>query len=172
MALSIAGRGDRLGAGQRGDEIGKDPTNRGKLGTKRHVLSDTNGIPLAVTLSGANRHDMKQFSPTLNAVVVQRPSPKKKPRQRLCCDKGYDYPELHRSAKRRGYIAHIKSRGQEEQERKKNPRFKARRWVVERTNRWHNLFRRLKIRYEVHAHNYLGFVQFASAIICWRSAAA
>src|SRR3989337_780843 len=61
------------------------------------------------------------------------------------------------------YVAHIKGRGQEERERKRNPRFKARRWVVERSNRWHNLFRRLKIRYEVHADNYLGFVQLANA---------
>ena len=113
---------------------------------------------------------MKRFGPTLDAVVVARPSPQKKPRQHLCCDKGYDYPELRRSALRRGYVPHIKSRGQEEQERKSNPRFKARRWVIERTNRWHNLFRRLKTRYEVHAENYLGFVQFANAIICWRSA--
>lgn len=112
---------------------------------------------------------MKQFDATLNAVVIRRPSPKKKPRQRLCCDKGYDYPELRRSAARRGYVAHIKARGEEERERKTNPRFKARRWVVERSNRWHNLFRRLKIRYEVHAQNYLGFIQFANAIICWRS---
>jgi transposase len=104
---------------------------------------------------------MKMFGATLDAVAIPRPSPKKTPRQHLCCDKGYDYPELRRSAARRGYVAHIKSRGQEEQERRKNPRFKARRWVVERTNRWHNLFRRLKIRYEVHAENYLGFVQFA-----------
>ncbi len=125
---------------------------------------------MAVTLSGANRHDMKQFRPTLDAVVIRRRSPKKRPRQHLCCDKGYDYPELRQSAKRRGYMPHMKSRGQEEQERKNNPRFKARRWVVERTNRWHNLFRRLKIRYEVHAENYLAFVHFANAIICWRSA--
>jgi len=115
---------------------------------------------------------MKRFRATLDSVVVQRPSPKQAPHQHLCCDKGYDYPELRRSAVRRRYVAHIKSRGQEEQERKRNPRFKARRWVVERTNRWHNLFRRLKIRYEVHAANYLGFVEFANAIICWRSAVA
>jgi transposase len=114
---------------------------------------------------------MKQFDATLDALVVRRPSPQKQPHQHLCCDKGYDYPELRRSATRRGYIAHIKARGEEERERKKNPRFKARRWVVERSNRWHNLFRRLKIRYEVHAENYLGFVQFANAIICWRNAA-
>jgi transposase len=135
------------------------------------VLTDANGISLAITLSGANRHDMKMFDATLDALVVRRPSPKKVP-QHLCNDKGYDYPEIRRSAARRGYIAHIKSRGQEEQERKKNPRYKARRWVVERSNRWHNLFRRLKIRYEVHAENYLGFVQFASAIISWRKVAA
>ena len=93
---------------QRGDLTGKAPTNRGKRGTKRHMLSDANGIPLATTLSGANRHDMKMFGPTLNAIVVPRPSPKSKPRQHLCCDKGYDYPELRRSAARRGYVAHIK----------------------------------------------------------------
>ena len=115
---------------------------------------------------------MKMFGATLDAVVVPRPSPKKKARQHLCNDKGYDYPELRRSASRRVYIAPIKSRVQEEKERKRNPRYKARRWVVERRNRWHNLFRRLKIRYEVHADNYLGFVQLANAIICWRRAAA
>ena len=142
------------------------------MGTKRHRLTDANGVPPAITLSGANRHDRKMFGATLDTVVVPRPSPKKKPRQHLCNAKGYDYPELRRSAARRGYIAHIKSRGQEEKERKKNPRYKARRWVVERSNRWHNLFRRLKIRYEVHADNYLGFVQLANAIICWRRAAA
>ena len=114
---------------------------------------------------------MKMFDETLDAQVVRRPSPKKV-RQHLCNDKGYDYPEIRRSAARRGYIAHIKSRGEEEKERKKNPRYKARRWVIERSNRWHNLFRRLKIRYEVHADNYLGFVHFANAVICWRRAAA
>ena len=135
------------------------------------MLTDANGIPLAVTLSAANRHDMKQFDATLDALVLPRPSPKKRPYQHLCNDKGYDYPEIRRSAARRGYIAHIKSRGEEEKQPKKNPRFKARRWVVERSNRWPNLFRRLKILYEVHAENYMGFVQFANAIICWRSAA-
>ena len=133
-------------------------------------MTDADGIPLAVTLSGANRHDMKQFGPTLDALVVPRPSPRQKPRQHLCCDKGYDYPALRVSAARRGYVAHIKARGEEEKERKKNPRFKARRGVIERSNRWHNLFRRLKIRYEVHSENYLAFVHFANAIICWRSA--
>jgi transposase len=46
----------------------------------------------------------------------------------------------------------------------------AHRWVIERTNRWHNLFRRLKIRFEVYASNYLAFVDLANAIICFRRA--
>ena len=72
---------------------------------------------------------------------------------------------------RRGYVPHIPRRGVEPLRRK--PRGgRARRWVVERTNRWHNLFRRLKIRYEVHAQNYLGFVELACAIICFRRARA
>ncbi len=64
MAVPIARQRHHVGSGKGGDQIGKDPTNRGKLGTKRHLLSDTNGIPLAVTLSGANRHDMKLFAAT------------------------------------------------------------------------------------------------------------
>jgi transposase len=84
-------------------------------------------------------------------------------------DKGYDYPDIRLNVWSRGYIDHIPHRGEKARKGKKHP---ARRWVVERTNRWHNLFRRLKIRYEVHAQNYLGFVQFACAIICFRRARA
>ena len=70
---------------------------------------------------------------------------------------------------RRGYVAHIPRRGQAPPT-KKSRAGKVLRWVVERTNRGHNRFRRLKIRYAVHAENYLGFVPFAGAIICFRRA--
>jgi len=88
--------------------------------------------------------------------------------QGLCADKAYDFEDIRRSAHRRGYIAHIPHRGVDSAPRK--PWRKAHRWVIERTNRWHNLFRRLKIRYEVYARNYLAFVELASAIICFRRA--
>ncbi len=120
-------------------------------------------------LSGANDHDKTRFGAALDSFVVPRPSPGKV-RQDLCADKGYDYRDIRFSAVRRGYVAHIPRRGVEDSKRKKTKRRRSRRWAVERTNRWHNLFRRLKIRYEVHAINYLGFVQFASAIICFRRA--
>lgn len=130
--------------------------------------TDGNGIPVGVTISAANDHDKTQLSNVLDAAVIDPPHPKKV-RQHLCLDKGYDYNDTRRDVAGRGYIGHIPKRGQPEPQRR-HRRGKARRWVVERTNRWHNLFRRLKIRYEVHAQNYLGFVQLACAIICFRRA--
>ena len=111
----------------------------------------------AVILSAANKHDKTRLKAALIATVVKRPNPTKVGRH-LCLDKGYDYHDTRQHVARRGYIDHIPKRGQPEPQRR-HRKGKARRWVVERTNRWHNLFRRLKIRYEVHAQNYLGFVQ-------------
>ena len=166
--MGVAGRRQRdcVCPGKRGDCTGKNPTDRAKLGTKRHLHVDRNGIPLAVSLSGANDHDKTQLRTVLDARVVKRPSPSTT-QHHLCLDKGYDYPDIRMNVWFRGYVGHIPYRGVKPVTTKKHP---ARRWVVERTNRWHNLFRRLKIRYEVHARNYLGFVQFASAIICFRRA--
>ena len=111
---------------------------------------------------------MKILRPVLQASVLQRPRPSVSEPQHLCLDKGYDYPVCRRLVQRRGYVGHIPYRAQDESVplAKRHP---ARRWVVERTNRWHNLYRRLKIRYEVPAQHYLGFVAFASAIICFRA---
>ena len=122
-------------------------------------------------LSGANAHDKTKFRETLDALMVKRPSPGEV-LQHLCADKGYDYRDIRFSAVKRGYVAHIPRRGIAAKPIGQKGGRRSRRWVVERTNRWHNLFRRLKIRYEVHARNYLAFVQFASAIICFRRARA
>lgn len=111
---------------------------------------------------------MKTLQEALRRPICPRPQPTSQAPQHLCLDKGYDYPVCRRYVQRRGYIGHIPHRG----ENARIPtarRHPARRWVVERTNRWHNLYRRLKIRYEIHAANYLGFVEFASAIICFRA---
>lgn len=115
-------------------------------------------------LSAANRHDMKVLQEALRQPVLPRPQPTPQQPQHRCLDKGYDYPVGRRWVRRRGYLDHIPVRGVPAPvvPRRRHP---ARRWVVERTNRWHNLYRRLKIRDEVHAANDLGFVEFASAII-------
>ena len=70
---------------------GPNPTDRGKLGTKRHhVLTDGQGIPLSVVITAANMHDMMVAISVLDNIVVVRPSSNiNKKKQNLCLDKGY-----------------------------------------------------------------------------------
>jgi hypothetical protein len=53
---------------------GPNPTDRGKLGTKHHVLTDGQDIPLSVVITAANTHDMKAAVNTLDNIVIKRPS--------------------------------------------------------------------------------------------------
>jgi transposase len=63
-----------------GEETGPNPTNRGKPGTKRHILTDAGGIPLALTLSPANIHDSQHLERVIDAVPpVQRPAARQAP---------------------------------------------------------------------------------------------
>lgn len=127
------------------------------------MLTDGCGVPLGVDVSGANTHDVKLLQSTFDSVPVKRPQPTTRKRQHVCLDKGYDSQEVRTFLRRRHYQGHVKSRGQEEAQRKSNPRFKARRWVVERTHSWTNRFRRLLVRWEKKADNYLAFLHFSFA---------
>jgi transposase len=147
---------------------GPNPTDRGKLGTKRHVLTDGQGIPLSVVITSANTHDMKATINTLDNIVIKRRSTKiNEERQNLCLDKGYDFQEIGNSVIKKGYLPHIRHRG----ERVLTNHFhihRSRRWVVERTNSWHNRFRKLLIRYEKKMENYFALVCLGCCIIIYR----
>jgi putative transposase len=56
-----------------GTATGPNPTDRGKLGTKRSLLTDGRGIPLALIVAEANRHDSKLLERTLAARVILPP---------------------------------------------------------------------------------------------------
>ena len=152
-----------------GEGTGPNPTDRGKSGTKRSLLTEGNGIPISVTVDGANRHDKKLVSGTLEATMIERPSPEEV-EQNMCMDKGYDYPDIRKLVEEYGYTAHIRSRGEEIKEKKEIPGYRARRWVVERTHSWLNRFRRLLIRWEKKLENYLAMLHFACAWITFRAA--
>jgi putative transposase len=122
---------------------------------------------LAVTVTAANLHDMKACFTTLDSVIVARPEPQPYHRQHLCLDKGYDYPEIEAGVRERNYEPHIRRRGEEAVDRRAR-RHPARRWVVERTGSWHNRFRKLLIRWEKKAPNYLALVHFACCLIVYR----
>jgi putative transposase len=150
-----------------GQGTGANPTDRGKKGTKRSLLTDGKGIPLSVVVDGANRHDKMLVKVTLDAIVIQRPSHKIV--QNICMDKGYDFSDIRELVEEYGYTAHIKRRG-EENIKIQIPGFRARRWVVERTHSWLNRFRRLLIRWEKKIENYLAMLHLACAWITFRAA--
>ena len=72
---------------------GHNPTDRGKLGSKRHILTDKEGIPLSTFITSANTHDVTVATNTIDNVVIKRPSSSSKSpkhsKQNLCLDKAY-----------------------------------------------------------------------------------
>ena len=123
-----------------GGKTGANPTDRGKRGVKRSLLTEASGIPVGLTVDGANRHDMKLVRATVDSVPVDRPLPSPEHPHGMCLDKGYDFAEVRRTLDEFGFTAHIRSRGEEAQAIKREAGFKARRWVVERTHSWLNRF--------------------------------
>jgi putative transposase len=149
-----------------GAGTGANPTDRGKKGTKRSILTDGSGIPLSLTVDGANRHDKKLVKKTFDAIIFERPS-QDNVIQNMCMDKRYDFPDIRELVKEYGYTTHIRSRGEDNI---KIPGFRARRCVVERIHSWLNRFRRLLIRWEKKTENYLAMLHFACAWITFRAA--
>jgi putative transposase len=162
--------------------IGPAPTDRGKQGTKRSILRDRRGVPLALVIDGANRHDMKRLSAALESQVVQPPEPTVEHPQNVCLDAGYDDNPVYADLYLRGYEPHVRlnpkyhkwylealqQHAAEEVpanglEATKRPR----RWVVERLFSWLNRSRRLLIRWEKLAAPYEAFLKLACALICF-----
>ena len=134
------------------------------------MLTDGRGVPVALEVAGAKRHDMKLFEPPLDNLAVACPQPTVEDPQNMCLDKGYDYPAVRELAEAWRFIAHIKARGVEAEEIKSIPGYRARRWVVERTHSWMNRFRRLLIRWEKKAENYEALLHLVCGIIAFRFA--
>src|SRR4030095_16647924 len=91
-----------------GRKTGPNPTDRAKSGTKRSLLTDGDGVTLALAVAGANVHDMRLVRETLKRFAVRRPRPKRGGRkQHFCGDKGYDYPVVRTLLQEWGYDLHI-----------------------------------------------------------------
>lgn len=123
-------------------------------------------MPLGLVVAGANVHDTKLFEETLKSLIIDKPEKL----HHLCGDKGYDSNLNRHIAWAYDYEPHIHCRGQEIERKKKDPKKKNRRWVVERTFSWFNKFRRLFTRWEKKAKNYEAFLHFVSAIIGFKAA--
>ena len=87
-----------------GEKTGPNPTDRRKLGSKHHLLTDAHGIPLAIFLTGANRHDVTQLLPLLDSiphVTGKVGAPRFRP-ERVQGDRAYDSEPHRQAAKKRG----------------------------------------------------------------------
>ena len=134
---------------------GPNPTDRAKQGSKRHLICDGFGIPLAIKLTGANCHDSTQALPLLDAIPPLQ-GPRGRPRCRPDCmvgDRVYDAEQLRRALRARHILPLLTRRNMEH-----GSGLGQWRWVVERTFAWLNQFRRLRVRYEKRADMHLAFL--------------
>jgi len=147
-----------------GQKTGKNPTDRAKRGTKRSLMTDANGIPLGLAVAGANVHDIRLLEQTIDDAWERSPRCEDCLNEHIALDKGYDSKSVREMLETvYGYIAHIKSRGDESKDVKRSARKKARRWVVERTHGWLNRFRGILIRWEKKVQNHIACLHLACA---------
>jgi transposase len=92
-------------AGHAGEKTGKNPVDRGKPGSKHHILVEGRGIPLSIGLTGANRHDITQLMTLVEGIPGRRGRPRQKPKK-VQGDRGYD-SEPHRQKLKKRYRAVI-----------------------------------------------------------------
>lgn len=126
---------------------------------------DRRGVPLALCVTGANRHDSIVFERLVDAIPTL-PGLPGRPRSRpdaLHADKGYDFDRCRRHLRQRGINARIARRGIESCER-----LGRHRWVVERTHAWLAGFGKLRIRFERQLDTHLALLRLACAVICLR----
>ena len=149
-----------------GDQTGPNPTDRAKRGSKRHLICDGQGVPLAVRLTGTNRNDSQEALALVDAIPPLQ-GKCGRPRRRPNCvlgDRGYDAEAIRCGLRRRRIRPFVARR------RTRHGSGLGRwRWVVERTFAWLNQFRRLRVRYDKRADIHEAFLSLGCALICWRS---
>ncbi|WP_169332987.1 IS5 family transposase, partial [Nocardia veterana] len=146
---------------KRGSLTGPNPTDRGKPGSKQHILSDRAGIPLAVAVSAANVHDSQALTALVKAIpaVRSRRGPRRRRPGKLHADKAYDQPALRDWVREHGIAVRIARKGIESTER-----LGRHRWVIERTVSWLTGYHRLNIRYDRKGTHYLAFLTLAATL--------
>ena len=147
-----------------GEATGKNPTDRGKRGTKRSLMTDAGGIPTGVVADGANVHDIRLLQETIENCFERAPRIGGPHKEHLCLDKGYDSAAIKELVEAVfGYTSHIRSRGEEQRALKSKRGNRPRRWVVERTHGWLNRFRAILVRWEKKVDNHVAALHLACA---------
>jgi len=165
--LVYFGHGQLFGTGPFwGAKTGPNPTDRGKNGSKRHLIVDGQGTPLAIEHTGANVHDSEMAIVLVDGIPPIK-QPRGRPRRRpdeVLADRAYDAEEKIRKPLR---------------QRKTKPLIAKRytkngsglgkfRYVVEAAFDWLFNQRRLRVRYEKRDDIHQAFLIIGCFLICWR----
>lgn len=144
------------------EKTGKSPVDRKKLGTKRSIIVEQNGIPLGCALGAGNRHDSILFEDSIRSIpsFINQPFYKE-----MHLDSAYDTKNIGVMLFNFYYVPKISKNKRNSKLPIIHPKSEKKRWVVESTHSWMNRFRRLLIRFEKLANNYLALMQFSFSII-------
>jgi transposase len=142
-----------------GRAVGK--TKRGK-GTKVMAVADRDGLPLAIHIESASPNEVTLVEATLaSRFILAKP-------KRLIGDGAYDSDPLDRQLRSRGIemiAPHRRNRSKPATQDGRPLRRYRHRWKIERLNAWLQNFRRVSVRYEHIAENYLGLLHLACIMI-------
>ena len=122
---------------------GSNPTDRSKLGTKRHILTDKNGIPLSVVISSASTHDIKAVTDVMDNTIIKRSSSstkrklsRKRKLQHLCLDKAYSSKTVKQEIINRGYVPHLPYKRKRGKARQKHKRCQIEKNILQEDGLW------------------------------------
>lgn len=148
-----------------GEDTGPNPTDRGKSGSKHHVLTDAQGIPLNATVTAANVNEVTQVLQVLSGMppVGGKPGPARQKPERLQGDEGYHSAPLRVLLRWLGIKPLLAERGREH-----GSGLGVFRWFVERTISWLHAFGRLRRRLDRLTELQEAFLRLACAVICLR----
>jgi transposase len=144
---------------------GPSPVDRGKPGSKIHVLSERTGLPLSVAVSAANTNDSFALKPLVMAIpaIRSRRGPRRRKPDKLHADKAYDHADLRQWVRDQGIKVRIARKGIES-----TTKLGTHRWVIERTMAWLTGYRRLTLRYERKATHFCAFLTLGATLTCFK----
>jgi len=148
-----------------GEETGPNPTDRSKTGTKHHVLTDAQGIPLTATVTAANVNEVTEALHVLMDLdpVGGKPGPKRERPEHLQGDRGYDSEPLRQVLRWLGITPVLARRNTEH-----GSGLGKSRWFVERTISWLHALGRLRRRLDRLVEIQEAFLRLGCSIVCLR----
>src|SRR5439155_26798873 len=126
------------------------------------AVADCHGLPVGVAVESATPHEVKLAESTLPQRVMPEPPPT------LIGDNAYDSDKLDTRLRSYGIELISPHRSNRKNRTQDLRRLRRYRWKIERLFAWLQNFRRLVVRYERYAENFLGMLYLGCCLILLR----